>query len=668
MRRLAIATVLLLAGSAPVLALPPLCDPLDDPCVVDHDVTIDDGELHLGDRELVIAHGVTITVRTRLALSAATVTLEPNARIQMATDGVLFLSAFGDLRLEPGSVIDAPTVYGRSGIELSSSTGNLWMRGALRASGTSRDGVGGQVVIEGTDVEIAGDGVDVSGGDRFGAAGFVVVHGRRSVTVLRPIGARGSDGGIIDLEALGDIVVASPVVLDVTGGNGGGGGQVFVFAGGAATIDGDVLASATGEESAGGDADLDALRIALGGRIDVSGEGFDGIAGSVTLLASDTIRSTGPIVARAHATTGSGGTVDVIADGDASIDGPIEVGPAEGGSTFSIEARSVRVAAPITVGGADSFVRVDACTIDVALAGSVVLDDPLGGTEQRFLARRAMTVAGTLRSVLPVVLEYRDTPPVITASAVVEPDPQIRQNPALAPCEVRCGDGVVDTGESCDDGNESDGDCCSAACAPAAAGAACSDERRCTTGDACDGAGACVAAPIACGPCVHCDESTGGCVARPKPRCARMLAPGAGMFDVKAASGAFLWRWRRGAATPLAAFGDPASSTDYDLCFYTPSDAIGRLGAAHGPAWTALGARGFRFLDQSAPDGTTRLKLLAGESGRSSIELKGRAGASRLPIETPLVVQLQSSDGACWTSQFSTPSANLPHRFKARSD
>jgi cysteine-rich repeat protein len=267
-----------------------------------------------------------------------------------------------------------------------------------------------------------------------------------------------------------------------------------------------------------------------------------------------------------------------------------------------------------------------------------------------------------------LVIEYRDTPPVIVAGATVEPAPQIVQNLELEPCPVRCGDGVVDTGETCDDGNEDDGDCCSAACTPAAAGSTCDDGRACTSGDACDGAGACVGQLVECSTCSHCDEGTGNCVSRPKPRCARMLAAGAGLFDVKAASGTFLWRWRRGAATPLAAFGDPLSSTDYDLCFYTPSDTVGFLGADHGPAWTARGTRGFRYLDQSAPEGTTRLKLLAGDAGRSSIELKGRAGASRLPVETPLTVQLQASNGACWTSQFSAPSTNLSHRFTARSD
>jgi cysteine-rich repeat protein len=48
-----------------------------------------------------------------------------------------------------------------------------------------------------------------------------------------------------------------------------------------------------------------------------------------------------------------------------------------------------------------------------------------------------------------------------------------------------CGDGVIDAGEGCDDGNLLDGDCCSATCQPEAEGQACNDASACTTGDTC---------------------------------------------------------------------------------------------------------------------------------------------------------------------------------------
>jgi cysteine-rich repeat protein len=50
---------------------------------------------------------------------------------------------------------------------------------------------------------------------------------------------------------------------------------------------------------------------------------------------------------------------------------------------------------------------------------------------------------------------------------------------------VICGDGILGTGEACDDGNVNDGDCCSSVCTLEQPGAACDDGNACTD-DACD--------------------------------------------------------------------------------------------------------------------------------------------------------------------------------------
>jgi cysteine-rich repeat protein len=85
-----------------------------------------------------------------------------------------------------------------------------------------------------------------------------------------------------------------------------------------------------------------------------------------------------------------------------------------------------------------------------------------------------------------------------------------------------CGNGTLDLGESCDDGNRADGDCCSAACVLEPAGQACDDGDLCTQGDACDGDGSCGGGdPVVCGdggsgecgsPAV-CDPASGACIA-----------------------------------------------------------------------------------------------------------------------------------------------------------
>ena len=57
-----------------------------------------------------------------------------------------------------------------------------------------------------------------------------------------------------------------------------------------------------------------------------------------------------------------------------------------------------------------------------------------------------------------------------------------------------CGDGGLDPGEACDDGNVAAGDCCSPTCTLDASGTACSDGNPCTDDLQCDGAGTCVTA------------------------------------------------------------------------------------------------------------------------------------------------------------------------------
>jgi subtilisin family serine protease len=62
-----------------------------------------------------------------------------------------------------------------------------------------------------------------------------------------------------------------------------------------------------------------------------------------------------------------------------------------------------------------------------------------------------------------------------------------------------CGDGQVDSGEDCDDGNTQEGDCCSRTCSFEVSGSSCENGDACTTGDSCDGSGSCSAgAPLSC--------------------------------------------------------------------------------------------------------------------------------------------------------------------------
>jgi cysteine-rich repeat protein len=88
-----------------------------------------------------------------------------------------------------------------------------------------------------------------------------------------------------------------------------------------------------------------------------------------------------------------------------------------------------------------------------------------------------------------------------------------------------CGNGALDAGEQCDDGNVADGDCCSSSCTVEPEGSACDDGDLCTRSDACDAAGACIGSdPVVCeggsgqcGSAATCDPATGACVGGPLP-------------------------------------------------------------------------------------------------------------------------------------------------------
>jgi cysteine-rich repeat protein len=55
-----------------------------------------------------------------------------------------------------------------------------------------------------------------------------------------------------------------------------------------------------------------------------------------------------------------------------------------------------------------------------------------------------------------------------------------------------CGNGQLESGEDCDDGNTTSGDCCSATCTVEPAAQSCASDGNACTDDECDGAGVCV--------------------------------------------------------------------------------------------------------------------------------------------------------------------------------
>lgn len=131
-----------------------------------------------------------------------------------------------------------------------------------------------------------------------------------------------------------------------------------------------------------------------------------------------------------------------------------------------------------------------------------------------------------------------------------------------------------------------------------------------------------------------------------------------------------VWRWRAGAATDLALFGDPLGTTDYRLCVYDESGGtpvlVGELavpagnGCGGAPCWQ-LARKGFKYKASTLePDGVRLLRLRPGDDGKASIVLRAsgeNAPLFSLPLaqDPTVVVQLRNGLGNCWESRFSAP-------------
>ncbi len=86
--------------------------------------------------------------------------------------------------------------------------------------------------------------------------------------------------------------------------------------------------------------------------------------------------------------------------------------------------------------------------------------------------------------------------PSPSATATALATPSSTSTPSL-----ECGNGVIDPGEQCDDGNSASGDCCSAGCQFEPAGSVCNDDGLVCTADACNGTGTCDHPPLPASAC-----------------------------------------------------------------------------------------------------------------------------------------------------------------------
>jgi len=220
-------------------------------------------------------------------------------------------------------------------------------------------------------------------------------------------------------------------------------------------------------------------------------------------------------------------------------------------------------------------------------------------------------------------------------------------------------------GQSCSDGNGCTVNdvCVAGKCvgASVADGAACDDGRACTQADTCH-AGVCrgTAAPLT------------GCrdpfLSRRASLFVRNMTPNRG--------DKLQWKWSRGARTTVADFGDPTTTSAYDLCVFDQEGGVDGLALETsippGQNWARI-SQGFQYRDKLGADaGITAVTLKAGTDGTATIAVKGRGANLALPDlpfhqDGRVTVQLVGPN-ACWEARYSTSSANVEGEFRAKAD
>lgn len=243
-----------------------------------------------------------------------------------------------------------------------------------------------------------------------------------------------------------------------------------------------------------------------------------------------------------------------------------------------------------------------------------------------------------------------------------------------------CGNGVLEAGEACDDGNRAGGDCCSADCLVAASdGTSCEDANACTTSETCV-SGACIpGGDVTCDPCLVCDAEAGcvvpdivyPCQGAPSGRSAlRLRRDGA-----DPARDSLLWKWRSQTPVELDEFGAPHVSTDLSMCVYDGDSLVlsSTIPAAatcgDDPCWDVRESKASMSDRDGTFEGITSVKIREGAKGR--ITMKGRGAGLSLPplgLDLPVTARLRRNDGTpCWEAVYEAAPGNTDTRFKARS-
>jgi hypothetical protein len=207
------------------------------------------------------------------------------------------------------------------------------------------------------------------------------------------------------------------------------------------------------------------------------------------------------------------------------------------------------------------------------------------------------------------------------------------------------------------------------ACDPT--GVPCDDSDACTANDVCDASGQCAGQPT----CSLCPDT-------PATDCLEAARSSFQMRDDGSdGKDQLRWRWTRGAEVTYAQLGDPATTTAYALCVYDRTGGVAALVASslvpNNGAWRGRDPKGWQFKDKAgAFDGAQKIQLKTGVASRSKAQWGARgvnltlpppAGESQMMSADPsVIVQMTSSAGMCWTSEFPSATRNVADQYKAK--
>jgi cysteine-rich repeat protein len=267
-----------------------------------------------------------------------------------------------------------------------------------------------------------------------------------------------------------------------------------------------------------------------------------------------------------------------------------------------------------------------------------------------------------------------------------------------------CGDGNLDSDEQCDDGNQQDGDCCSATCTNEGAGNSCSTGNVCDGEAQCDGSGTCqpkttpvfkansICETTSCSKILGVQHQ-----ANPAIGCLPFDHAKLVINELRPGHESLTLDMRDGPHVDLTAFGDPTNgSEEYTVCVYRVDDngalagqldlnVSGDTKCGKKNCWQKRKSLIYHYRDKDfSHSGIGSMKLHAGPEGRSRMVLHGRNNARKHQTSLPTGglgiaqgldgsfegarVQIRRNDDAsCFEANISSVARSGPSFFKAKS-